>query len=105
MTEPRIVDRGDGPKIEGTRITVYTVLEYLRDGRTRDWIASFFRLSSMQVQAAMDYIRDHESEVNTDYEKIMARIKAGNPPDVVAKLQASHEKMQARLARLQTPNA
>ena len=105
MTESRIVDRGDGPKIEGTRITVYTVLEYLLDGRSRDWIAAFFRLSSRQVQAAMDYIRDHEDEVNADYKEIMARISAGNPPDVVSKLQASHEKMQARLARLKTPNA
>ena len=39
MTEPQVVDRGDGPKIAGTRITVYTVLEYLRAGCTRDWIA------------------------------------------------------------------
>ena len=75
MTEPRIVDRGDGPRLEGTRITVYTVLEYLRDGRSRDWIAAFFRLSSRQVQAAMDYIRDHESEVNADYEEIMRRLR------------------------------
>jgi len=105
MSEPQIVDRGDGPKIEGTRITIYTVLEYLRHGRSRDWIAAFFRLSSRQVQAAMDYIRDHESDVNAEYERIMERTAAGNPPDVVAKLQASHEKMKAKLARLKTPNA
>jgi uncharacterized protein (DUF433 family) len=34
VTKPRVVDRGDGPKIEGTRITVYTVLDYLRADRT-----------------------------------------------------------------------
>jgi hypothetical protein len=27
VNEPRIVDRGDGPKIAGTRITVYTILD------------------------------------------------------------------------------
>ncbi len=101
MVEPRIVDRGDGPKIEGTRITVYTVLEHLRDGRSREWIAVFFHLSSAQVQAAMDYIRDNEAAVNTEYEKIMARIAKGNPPDVVAKLQANHELVKARLAEIQ----
>ena len=100
MAEPRILDRGDGPKIEGTRISVYAVLEYLKNGRKRDWIAAFLRLSSAQVQAAMDYIRDNEAAVNAEYEKIMARIAKGNPPEVVAKLEASREKTKARLAEL-----
>jgi uncharacterized protein (DUF433 family) len=105
MREYRIVETGSGPRIEGTRITIFTILEHLRDGRSRDWIAAFFGLSSVQVQAAMDYIRDHESEVNAEYDKIMARIEAGNPPDVEAKLRANHEKVKAWLARLQTPTA
>jgi uncharacterized protein (DUF433 family) len=98
MNVPRIVDRGDGPKIEGTRITVYAVLEYLKHGHKRDWIAAFFRLSSAQVQAAMDYIRENEAAVNAEYEKIMARIAKGNPPEIVAKLQANHELVKAKLA-------
>ncbi len=102
MTEPRVVDRGDGPKIEGTRITVYTVLEYLRAGRTRDWIAAMLNLSSRQIQAAMNYIRDHEAQVSAEYEKIQARIKQGNPPQVEAQLRANREKIRARLSRQQT---
>jgi uncharacterized protein (DUF433 family) len=98
MDKPRIVDRGDGPKIEGTRITVYSVLEYLRGGRSRDWIAAMLNLSSRQVQAAMDYIRDHETRVAADYEKILARIRQGNPPHVEAQLRANQEKVKARLA-------
>jgi uncharacterized protein (DUF433 family) len=99
MKESHIVDRGDGPKIEGTRITVYTVLEYLREGYSRDWIAAMFHLSSHQVQAAMDYIRDHESEVSAAYERILARIRRGNPPEVEAKLRANREKLQAWLSQ------
>ena len=102
MTESRVVDRGDGPKIEGTRITVYTVLEYLRAGRTRDWIAAMLNLSSRQIQAAMNYIRDHEAQVSAEYEKIQARIKQGNPPQVEAQLRANREKIRARLSRQQT---
>ncbi len=105
MGEPRVVDRGDGPKIEGTRITVYTVLEYLRAGRTRDWIAAMLNLSSRQVEAAMDYIRDHSTEVNAEYEKILARIRKGNPPEVEERLQANREKLKAYLSQLQTPIA
>jgi uncharacterized protein (DUF433 family) len=86
VTQPRIVDRGDGPKIEGTRITVYTVLEYLRAGRTRDWIAALLHLSSDQVQAAMDYICDHDTQVNAEYATIVARIEKGNPAQVEEQL-------------------
>ncbi len=101
MNEPRIVDRGDGPKIEGTRITVYTVLDYLRAGRTRDWIAATLNLSSRQVQAAIDYIQEHEFEVNSQLEKILARIQQGNPPHVEELLRRNREKLQARIAKNQ----
>lgn len=102
MIKPCIIDRGDGPKIEGTRITVYTILEYVRAGRTRDWIAALLQLSSSQVQAAMDYIRDHETEVNADYDAILARIEKGNPAQVEEQLQANREKVKARLSRQPT---
>ena len=97
MNKAAIMDRGDGPKIQGTRITVYTVLEYVRAGRTRDWIAALLNLSSQQVQAALDYIAAHESEVGTEYELILARIRKGNPPAIEEKLRANHEKLKARL--------
>lgn len=102
MTRPRVVDRGDGPKIEGTRITVYTVLDYLHAGRTRDWIAALLHLSSEQVQAAMDYIRDHNTQVNAEYEAIVARIEKGNPAQVEEQLRANRAKVKARLSCLQT---
>lgn len=100
MNEPGIVDRGDGPKIDGTRITVYTVIEYLRAGRTRDWIAATLNLSSRQVQAAIDYIAEHQSEVDAAYERILARIEKGNPPHVEQQLRTNREKVKARLAKL-----
>jgi len=56
-------------------------------------------LSSRQVQAAMDYIRDHEPEITAEYEKIAARIRRGNPPEVEARLNANREKVKARLAQ------
>jgi uncharacterized protein (DUF433 family) len=104
MNEPGIVDRGDGPKITGTRITVYTVLEYLRGGRSRDWIAATLGLSSRQVQAAADYIREHEDRVAAEYARILARIEAGNLPHVMAQLRSNREKVKARLARQTAAN-
>jgi uncharacterized protein (DUF433 family) len=53
MVEARIIDRGRGPEIAGTRITVYDVLDYHKMGRHRDMIADTLELSSQQVDAAM----------------------------------------------------
>mgnify|MGYP001359615386 CR=1 FL=1 len=102
MRESQIVDRGDGPKIAGTRITVFTVLENVRAGRTRDWIAATLNLSSHQVESALDYIRDNEREVNAEYERILARIRQGNSPQIEAQLRANREKVRARLSRQPT---
>ena len=56
-------------------------------------------LSSAQVQAAIDYIRDHEADVNAEFERIMARIRKGNPSEIEEKLQASRKKLEAMLAQ------
>jgi hypothetical protein len=34
---------------------------------TRDWIAARLNVSSRQVQAAMDYIRDHETQASSTF--------------------------------------
>ena len=94
-TAGRIVERSGEPRIEGTRISVYAILEYLRAGRSRDYIAATLFLSSAQVQAAIDYIHDHEAEVNTEFEQIMARVRQGNPPEVLAILEDGRTKLNA----------
>ena len=40
-----IINRGRGPEIAGTRITVYDVLDYLQAGWRYDQIAGLFRFS------------------------------------------------------------
>ena len=74
MMEPRIINRGRGPEIEGTRITVYDVLDYTMDGWHRDMIADNFDLCSEQVEVAIRYIEEHRDEVMADYEKLLERI-------------------------------
>jgi len=101
MKTYRIVDRGDGPKIEGTRITVYAIFEYLEMQRSREWIAALLGLSSRQVQAAIDYIAEHRAEVQAEYQKIADRIRRGNPPWVQDRLREAREKFQVRKARQQ----
>ncbi len=99
--QARIHDRGRGPEIEGARITVYDVFEYLQSGWHATAIAGLFRLSSQQVQAAMDYIDGHRADVEADFQEIMARIQKGNPPELLEKFRASRDRLQQKLAEIQ----
>src|SRR5438874_9785119 len=97
----KIINRGRGPEIAGTRITVYDVMDYRKHGWHRDRIAGLFRLSSRQIQAALDYIDTHEEEVKRDYEKILERHRNYKyPPDVQAKVDACRERAAKRLAEI-----
>jgi uncharacterized protein (DUF433 family) len=91
----RIINRGRGPEIEGTRITVYDVLDYTTQGWHHTAIAGTLRLSSAQVLAATRYIEEHQEEVTANYRKILEREARGNPPEIQAKLDATHAKYQA----------
>lgn len=95
-----IHDRGRGPEIEGTRITVFAILDYLLLAWPPDQIATSFRLSSEQVRAAIDYINEHTIEVLRDYIKIVERAERGNPPEVQAIVDANHEKFLETVAKI-----
>jgi uncharacterized protein (DUF433 family) len=93
-----IIDRGRGPEIEGTRITVYHVMDFLKHGDSPESIARDLRISVEEVQAALDYIAAHRQEVDAEYVKIIQRVNRGNPPWVQAMLAKSPEELRQRLA-------
>ena len=98
----RIIDRGRGPEIAGTRITVYDVIDYLQEGWRYDQIAGLFRLPPDDIQAALEYIEAHQAEVMADYQQILARHhNVQYPTEVQAKLARSRRRLQARLAEIQ----
>ena len=102
----KIVNRGRGPAIEGTRITVYDVLDYARQGWRRDRIAALFRLSSRDIQAALDYIQQHQEAVTANYQRIRDRQQNYQyPPEVEAKIVASRQRAQARLTAIKATYA
>jgi uncharacterized protein (DUF433 family) len=73
--KPAIHDRGRGPEILGSRITVYDVLAETRAGRSLDQLAKEWRLSIEQIENAMKYIEVHREEVERELEKIQQRIE------------------------------
>ncbi len=101
MLEAKIIDRGRGPEIAGSRITVYDVLDYHKEGWPAKEIAWLFHLSTPQVEAAIHYIEEHKGEVIEAYERILARHARGNPPELQAKLDAGHERFLAMVRERQ----
>ena len=70
----RIINRGRGPEIEGTRITVYRIMDFVRDHCSLTTIADELDLSEAQVQAALDYIAVNRSEVEAEYDQLFRPI-------------------------------
>lgn len=89
-----IHDRGRGPEIMGTRITVYNLLPYLLDPDiTEDSIATLYKLTMQQVAAARAYALNNATAVLARHREIEARIAAGNPPEVVEQMKATHARL------------
>ena len=79
--ESKIINIGRGPQIAGSRITVYDVMDYLKHNWHRDRIAMLFRLSSRDIQVAIDYIEAHRERLRSSTnESSTATITTVIPP-------------------------
>ncbi len=93
----RIIDRGRGPELEGTRVTVYRVMDFVRLGDPPDRIAEELELTGEQVRAALDYIDSHREQVEADYEAILRRVSQPNPDWVEAGSARSWDELRRRI--------
>ena len=89
-----IHDRGRGPEIIGTRITVYNLLPYFLDPSTTETgIAELYGLTVEQVAAARAYALNHAEAVLARHREIEARLARGNPPELVEQLKNTHARL------------
>jgi uncharacterized protein (DUF433 family) len=94
MSADLIHDRGRGPEIVGTRITVYNLLPYLLDASTTEIeMAELYGLAIEQIAAARAYILNHADAVLARHREIEARLARGNPPELVDKLKETHARL------------
>lgn len=83
-----------GSEIEGTRITVYTLLPHFLDSSTTEaYICQLYNLSPQQVAAARAYVLNNADVVLGEHLQIEARRSAGNPPQVVEAAHKTREKL------------
>ncbi|HKQ72915.1 MAG TPA: DUF433 domain-containing protein [Blastocatellia bacterium] len=62
-----------GPSIAGTRITVYSVMDYLEGDLDRDFVKRVMVITDEQLDAVLEYIAQHKEEVERDYQRILRR--------------------------------
>jgi uncharacterized protein (DUF433 family) len=70
---PLIVETRRGPCIAGTRITVFSVMDYLKGERSRDFIKHVMGISDAQLDAVLEYIALHKEAVEQEYTAIVRR--------------------------------
>jgi len=93
----RIINRGRGPEIEGTRITIYRIMDFVRDNCSMTTIADELNLSEAQVHAALDYIATNRSEVEAEYDQLLQRLQQANPPHIQAGRAQSLDELKRRI--------
>jgi uncharacterized protein (DUF433 family) len=86
-----------GPSIAGTRINIYDVYYYLENNWSKAETADILGVSLEQVQAAVAYIKEHKADVMAVHQRIEERNARGNPPEIQAKLELAHIKLQDML--------
>jgi uncharacterized protein (DUF433 family) len=96
MTSDLIQDRGRGPEIAGTRITVYNLLQSFLDPTvTEDEICRVYELTARQVAAARAYVLSNPDTVLAEHLKIEERLAAGNPPEVRERAERARSTFQS----------
>ena len=93
----RIINRGRGPEVAGTRVTVYRIMDFLREGRSAERIATELHLTEERVCVVLDYIAMHRRTVEAEYEKILQRVQQRNPPYVEAGRATSPDALKQRI--------
>ena len=66
-----VVRTGRGLTIAGTRITLYTIMDHLKDEWPPHLIRDWFSLTEEQMQGVLAYIEVHQKEVEAEYQQVL----------------------------------
>jgi uncharacterized protein (DUF433 family) len=69
--EPTVVRTERGLSINGTRITLYAVMDYVKEGWPAKLIRDWLNLTDQQIADVMQYITDHREELEAEYQQVL----------------------------------
>lgn len=100
-----IVDRGRGPEVAGTRVTVYRIMDYIRDSASPARIAEELHLTDEAVRAALEYIDQHRARIEAEYAAILQRLDRQRSAAATTTATADELKRRIRLRESAAPHA
>ena len=74
----RIIDRGRGPEIEGTRVTVYRIMDYVRESAPAARMVAELDLTAEQIDMALSYLAANREQLEKQYARILDRAQRQN---------------------------
>ena len=69
--EPTVVRTSRGLSINGTRITLYAIMDYVTAGFSREYIRDIYRLTDAQIDDVLRYIGEHRAQVEEEYQEVL----------------------------------
>ena len=70
-TSPTVVRTERGLTIAGTRITLYSVMDYVKEDWPPKLIRDWLNLTDEQITGVMQYIAEHRDEVEAEYQQVL----------------------------------
>lgn len=67
---PYIVLTGRGPCVAGTRLTIYAIMDELKD-RSPDYVQGWYRLTDEVWAGVMRYLTENKEELERKFEEVM----------------------------------
>lgn len=73
ITTNIVVRTSRGLTIAGTRITLYSIMDYLKADWPPKLIKDLFDLTDQQITAVLTYIEAHRDEVESEYQAVLEK--------------------------------
>jgi uncharacterized protein (DUF433 family) len=70
-SQPTVVRTERGLSISGTRITLYQVMDYVKEGWPTKLIRDRLQLTDEQISDVMKYIDTHRADVESEYQVVL----------------------------------
>ncbi|MGH9831814.1 MAG: DUF433 domain-containing protein [Blastocatellia bacterium] len=70
--QPTVIRTGRGLTVAGTRITLYAIMDFIKEDYPPKLIRYKFNLTEQQMADVLAYIEEHREEVEAEYQQVVA---------------------------------